>query len=509
MVSLPKRVNARYILEACNSAGCSESDAVYVSGTLEEAIGYVKASNTGERDVFGWTVALSGDGNTLAVGAYYEDSSTTGVGSIPNDDAADSGAVYVFVRDGNTWSQQAYVKASNTDADDKFGQSLALSADGNTLAVGALEDSNGTGVNSEPNNSAFMAGAVYVFTRSSNIWSQQAFVKASNTGPGDNFGQALALSGDGNTLAVGAPREGSSTNGINSTSNNDALSSGAVYVFTFGYQLPQIGRVWSQQAYIKPSNTGADDSFGYTLALSHDGKTLAVGSPEEDSATTGVNSAPNDLAENAGAAYVFSRSGSTWTQQAYIKAANTGINDQFGVSVALAGDGNTLAIGANQEKTASNGVNSLPDDNATDAGAVYVFNRSGGLWGQQAFLKASNTGNLDEFGISVALASDGNTLAVGAFKESSSSTGIDSLPNDDAQFSGAVYLFSRSSAAWSEQAYVKASNTGTSDRFGVSVALTEDGDTLAVGAQWEDSTTTGINSTPDELTPSSGAVYLY
>ncbi|MCP5012595.1 MAG: hypothetical protein GY942_21665 [Aestuariibacter sp.] len=128
--------------------------------------------------------------------------------------------------------QQAYAKASNTGNEDFFGRSVALYGD--TLAVGASnEDSNGTGVNSDSltNNDANDSGAVYVFTRNENTWSQQAFVKASNTGEHDLFGQSVALYGD--TLAVGASGEGSNGTGVHSDSlaNNDAYESGAVYVF--------------------------------------------------------------------------------------------------------------------------------------------------------------------------------------------------------------------------------------------------------------------------------------
>jgi hypothetical protein len=119
VVFLPKRINARYILQACNSAGCSDSAPVSVSGTLAAAVGYFKASNTGAGDFFGSSLALSADGNTLAVGAYLEDSAATGIGGNQADDSAtNAGAVYVFVRSGATWSQQAYVKASNTGAGD-------------------------------------------------------------------------------------------------------------------------------------------------------------------------------------------------------------------------------------------------------------------------------------------------------------------------------------------------------------------------------------------------------
>ena len=256
---------------------------------------YLKASNTGEFDEFGYSVALSGD--TLAVGAYREDSNATGVGGTQADNSAnDSGAVYVFTRSGTTWTQQAYLKASNTDARDYFGYSVALSGD--TLAVGALsEDSNATGVGGNgADNSVNYSGAVYVFTRSGTTWSQQAYLKASNTGANDYFGSSVALSGD--TLAVGAILEDSNATGVNGNeANNSVTGSGAVYVFT------RSGTTWSQQAYLKASNTGVGDWFGSSVALS--GDTLAVGAQSESSNATGVGGTQADnSASGSGAVYV-------------------------------------------------------------------------------------------------------------------------------------------------------------------------------------------------------------
>ena len=189
---------------------------------------YLKASNTGWTDLFGHSVSLSGD--TLAVGASQERSSATGVnGSQSDNSARNSGAVYIFTRSGRTWSQQAYLKASNTGADDIFGHSVSLSGD--TLAVGAIfEDSSATGVNgSQSDNSEGASGAVYVFTRNGTTWSQQAYLKASNTGAGDWFGYSVSLSGD--TLAVGAVGEDSSATDVNGDQkDNGATESGAVYV---------------------------------------------------------------------------------------------------------------------------------------------------------------------------------------------------------------------------------------------------------------------------------------
>ena len=457
---------------------------------------YLKASNTGVNDLFGYSVSLSGD--TLAVGASYERSSATGVnGSQSDNSARNSGAVYIFTRSGRTWSQQAYLKASNTGARDNFGHSVSLSGD--TLAVGAsYEDSNATGVNgSQSDNSARNSGAVYVFTRSGTTWSQQAYLKASNTNAGDLFGHSVSLSGD--TLAVGAYYEASGATGVNgSQSDNSASESGAVYIFT------RSGTTWSQQAYLKASNTGTSDLFGDSVSLS--GDTLAVGAIYETSSATGVNGSQSDNSTaRSGAVYVFTRSGTNWSQQAYLKASNTGAYDLFGDSVSLSGD--TLAVGAAGEASSATGVNGSQSDNSEGAsGAVYVFTRSGTNWSQQAYLKASNTGTRDYFGDSVSLS--GDTLAVGAFIESSSATGVNGSQSDNsATRSGAVYIFTRSGTNWSQQAYLKASNTDAGDLFGSSVSLS--GDTLAVGAKSESSSATGVNGNQkDNGADGSGAVYV-
>lgn len=501
-VFLPERINASYILQACDADGCTDTDEVFVTGTLAEAVGLVRASNAGSDDRFGFSTALSGDGNTLAVGAYLEDSNATGTcapGDVgcataqADDTATDAGAVYVFSRSGSGWSQQAYVKALNTESEDFFGYSVTLSDNGNTLAVGATsEDSNATGTcvtgeagcdAAQDNNALVGSGAAYVFTRSGSTWSQQAYIKASNTEVNDQFGRSLALSGDGNTLVAAAVLEDS--NGT-SQSNDDISNSGAVYVFA------RFGNDWAQQSYLKARNAGDSDWFGNSLALSDDGNTLAIGAFLEDSELIGVcpplfecdTTGENDLAKDSGAAYIFVRSGSTWTFQAYVKASNTQSNDSFGRSVALSDDGNTLAVGAYGEASGATGVDGAQVDNSVlGSGAVYVFSRSGVLWNQQAYIKASNTGQNDRFSGSVALSGDGSALAVGAAAEDSSATGIEGAQNNDSALgSGAVYLFNNNSGVWSQQAYIKAADTQESDRFGTSVQLADDGNILAVGA---------------------------
>jgi hypothetical protein len=393
--------------------------------------------------------------------------------------------------------QQAYLKASNTEVEDLFGLSVAVS--GRTVVVGAYaEDSGATGVNGdETDNSIADSGAAYVFVRSGGVWSQQAYLKASNTGPNDQFGRAVAISGD--TIIVGARFEDSNPTGVNDDgTNNSAADSGAAYVFV------RSGATWSQQAYLKAANAGASDWFGYSVAVS--GDTVVVGAYFEDSSSTGVNGANNNLAANSGAAYVFTRSGGTWNQQAYLKASNTDPADNFGFSAAISG--NTVVVGAPEEKSNATGVNGDQADNSlVTVGAAYVFVRSGTTWSQQAYLKASNSGNGDVFGSSVAVS--GDTIVVGARGEDSNATGVNGDEMDDSYAnSGAAYIFVRSGGSWSQQAYLKASNTGPDDRFGDLVAVS--GDKLVVGARQEDSSATGINGNEtDDSAGSSGAAYVF
>ncbi|MBX3585478.1 MAG: hypothetical protein KF796_02450 [Ramlibacter sp.] len=507
---LHTRLNAQYRVQACNTTGCSALSSA-ITPHITQAVGYFKGSNTQASDLFGSSVALSADGSTLAVGAYWESSNATGIDGDQSNNAAPSfGAVYVFIRSGTTWSQQAYVKASNSGAGDRFGLALALSADGNTLAVAAVrEDSAATGIDgNQASNGATDAGAVYVFARSGATWTQQAYVKASNAEAQDWFGLSLALSGDGNTLAVGASQESSNATAIGGNqADNSAFYAGAVYVFS------RSGVTWTQQAYVKASNTASLDQFGTSVALGSDGNTLAVGAPGEDSNATGIDgNEANDSTSRSGAVYVFARSGATWTQQAYVKASNPGVSDLFGTSVSLAGDGNTLAVGAEQEASNATGVNGDQANNSlSNAGAVYVFARGGVTWSQQAYVKASNTGAGDKFGSLLTLSADGSALAVGANAEASNATGLDGdQANNSATSAGAVYVFSRSGATWSQQAYVKASNAQALDYFGSSVSLAGDGNTLAVGAWQEDGNATGIGGNQgDNSGSSAGAAYVY
>lgn len=511
--------NMRYFVKACDASACFDSNELTLADASAKAVGYFKASNTNANDYFGWAIALSADGNTLAVGAPNEDSKGTAIeppaASNQSDNSiVDSGAVYVFSRDttSGVWSQQAYIKASNASAGDLFGISVALSADGNTLAVGAInEDGNAASTNLVPNDAAVNAGAAYVFTRSGTTWTQQAYVKPLVIDAGDGFGYKLALSGDGNTMAVGAIYEDS--NSAAASGDNSAQDSGAVYVFT------RSGVNWSQEQYLKAANVGAGDFFGFSIALNKiDGNTLAVGAMHEDGSVASTMGVPNDAATNAGAVYVFFRNAGAWSQQEYLKASNAEVGDNFGYSVALSEDGNKLAVGALYEDGSSTGINNADNNNATDSGAAYVFSRTGVTWGSPpVYIKASNTEADDGFGYAVALNPEGDTLAVGAYHEAGSAVGIDGVQTTNASpTSGAVYVYSYVSGAWAQTpVYVKASNGVLGDYFGSAVSLSQNRgsqkeNTLAVGAYAESGGTTGVVSTRSAaVAPFAGAVYLY
>ncbi|AFM12323.1 FG-GAP repeat protein [Turneriella parva] len=482
---------------------------------------YAKATNSQGGDYFGGAVAI--DGDTLVIGSPVESSNVSSVLHAPsmptpgseNNLAAASGAVYVYVRLGEIWEPQAYLKAPNAESAHAFGSSVAIS--GNTIVVGAHnENSNQSSIlhaGSLPtaatdDDSAALAGAAYVFVRSGTTWSVEAYLKASNAEASDNFGASVAI--DGDMVIVGAPGEDSNQGTVShagslptAAGDNDAASAaGAAYVFT------RSAAVWSQQAYLKACNAEGADSFGEVVAIS--GDTVVVGAKGEDGGLPGVLNAgslptaasDSDAANGAGAAHVFVRSGGVWSQQAYLKSTNVGASDLFGYPVAISGD--TIVVGAHLEdgnNTAVINSATLPstataNNLATAAGAAYVFFRTGTTWSQQAYLKAPNAEANDEFGYAIAIS--GDTIVVGAHFEDSNQETISqatALPtpagDSDANASaGAAYVFTRESGTWSQNAYLKAPNPDANDRFASALAIS--GSTIVAGAWYEDSNATGL-----------------
>ncbi len=514
-------------------------------------VAYIKASNAEAYDHFacgggnqghtGTSIALSGDANTMAVGAPFESGGAAGVNGNQSDNSVyASGAVYVYLRQGDSWTQQAYVKASNPGLIDHFGSSVVLSRDGNTMAVAAhWEAGAATGINGNQNDDSIpQAGAVYIFTRTGTTWTQQAYIKASNTGQkaqgdvagdGDQFGFSVALSGDGSTLAVGAITEDGATQQINGNQNDDsAQSAGAVYVFT------RTGSTWTQQAYIKSAQQAAGDLLGFSVALSFDGNTLAAAAFDEDGSGRGINPAHDNRSQNSGALYVFTRQNGSWSQQAYIKGSRGETSDGFGFATSISADGNTIAVGSGDEACLTPGID--PPGCADDAppmrganiwvGAAYVFVRNGTTWTEQTFIKAPNARPYNSFGVRLALSGDGNTLGVSSYLEDNAGRGvrppmvqqflIQAIFNawrehrNEAEESGAVYLFTRSGNKWTAGAYIKGDNTDAGDEFGSAIALSGDGRMMVVGAHQEDSAARGVNGNQaDNSAADSGAAYVF
>ena len=510
IVPLHARVSAQYILKSCNSFGCTSSSTLSVSSTMTNSIAYLKASNTGLNDWFGDVLDVSSDGNTLAVGAPREDSSLTGVNSTATDTTInDSGAVYVFTKSNNVWQQEAYIKASNTGADDHFGSSISLSGDGKTLVVGAENEDGNSDTKSN-------SGAVYVFYKATSSWAQQAYLKPTYSDNDDQFGAfgALDISDNGNIVAVGAVYEDSGETGFTGTGSDDtSANAGAAYIFT------RSSSVWQQTQYIKADNTGAGDNFG-KLSLSGDGLTLVVSAFNEDSSSTGINSTENNSATDAGAMYVFVYDGTNWTQEAYIKASNAEADDEFGgdESLVISQDGLTIAVAAGGEDSNALGLSDVntegADNSSQSSSAVYVFRKESGTWSQEAYIKSDHD-NDNLFGgkRGLALNKTGTSLAIGTIWNSSSNLGVSSDSNNSGSLTqaGAVYFYTKSGSSWAKTSFLKAPNTGSSDQFSVSIAMDETGATMVVGAAKESSNATGVTGTgqTNNGTSGAGAVYVY
>jgi predicted ribosomally synthesized peptide with SipW-like signal peptide len=372
------------------------------------------AADGDKNDRFGH-VALADDGDTALVGAVFDED--------PNGN--DAGSAYVLERSGGSWSQQAKLAPADGDPEDTFGSSVALAGDGATALVGADRDEDPAGTAS---------GSAYVFVRSGGTWSQQAKLTAADGDSGDVFGTSVALADGGDTALLGAQGD---------EDPHPGGLVGSAYVFV------RSGGTWSQQAKLAASDGDSADFFGTSVALADSGDTALVGANGVEVGSNGAS---------AGAAYVFGRSGGSWGQQAKLIAADAEGADTLGDSVALADDGEIALAGASGD----------------GAGSAYVFGRSGGSWSQQAKLSAT-AGGLG-FGESVAMNDDGTVALFGASFESD--------PNGFR--AGAAYVFVRSGKGWRQRAKLVAADGDPVDDFGQEVALADDGRTALLGAPGDD-----------------------
>lgn len=318
----------------------------------EEAV--LSAADPVKLDSFGFSVALSSDGATLVVGAPGRDSG--------------AGAVYVFTRSGASWAAQQ-LRASHARAYSSFGYSVALAADGRTLAVGSPNESSAaTAIDGDPTDtSAPRAGAVYLFHRDTTGWAPPVYIKGSRQQGGNDFGTSVALSGAGDLLAVGAP--GDDLDSAAPGAGLSATDSGAVYLFQ------GVAGQWREQAFLKAAHVGANARFGESVCLSADGQALAVGAPQDKSASRGIDGDATDASLSyPGAAYLYHPDGAGWRQSAYLKAPNTSANAWFGLSLSLSADGASLAVGADGDPSAAQGVQGDgADTSAPRAGAAYLY----------------------------------------------------------------------------------------------------------------------------------------
>jgi hypothetical protein len=463
--------------DGSGAAAVTDAGAVFVytrSGSIWSQQTKIVPSGTNARvstDYFGFSV--SHDADSLIVGAYGQDYDSVGGGSA----IANAGAAFVYTRSGSTWSQQAKLTAPNITNErvsgDQFGYAVAISGDQAVIGANQQDfDAASAGTN------IANAGAAYVFERVVTSWSQISKLTAQFQTPGrvtsDNFGSSVAISG--NRILVGAPNQ--DTNASGASASTDA---GAAYIFSKS-------TVWSYEAKLVGSGTqgrGASDNLGFAVALA--GSTAAVSVPKQDFDDSGLIKSVD-----AGAAYIFNLSGS-WSQGARLtdttipNAIRSGaVNAQMGHSVAISEDESTMVVGLNYDNLDSENTNY-----ANNAGSVLVYKKQSGQWVLEQ--KISALGLLarnenDEFGFSVSIS--GDTIAVGAYAHDYDAAGANYISN-----AGAVYIFTRSSGVWSQQAKIIPTGTAariSNDQFGYSVSVS--GDLLIVGANGQDTDASGLNS---------------
>ncbi|MEI7557079.1 fibronectin type III domain-containing protein [Candidatus Chlorohelix sp.] len=381
------------------------------------------AADGSASDWFGGAVALSSDGMTALIGAKNK--------MVNNQ--VNQGVAYVYKWNGSTWIQQGpELVASDGAASDSFGWSVALSGDGKTALIGAKNKTYTEPI--FPYIRHFQQGEAYFFNWNGSTWVQQGDPIIMPDGINeveDYFGTAVSLSSDGTTAIISAPRK----------SVNKGLGNGAVYAYI------RNGTTWSQQgAPMVASDTSWADGFGESVALSSDGKTALIGAPYKHA--------------YKGEAYIFTRNGTTWSQQGEGLVSNTLGMDQFGTAVSLSGDGTTAFISA-PKKTINY---------KSFQGAMYVYKKNGTTWSQLGAALVDPNGQVAEiFGKSVAVSSDGTTAIIGA-----------AFPVGKA--GGAVFVYKWNGTSWDQNgSALVASDSMLFDEFGAAVALSSDGTVALIG----------------------------
>ncbi|MBU2885649.1 FG-GAP repeat protein [Gilvimarinus agarilyticus] len=526
---------ATYMVEACNNYGCQGSSAISIQDQMLETIGYLKASDLLENSSFGFSLAMSDDASTIAVGAPNYNR----LGDDGKEDRS-VGKVYIYRQSDSNWSLAGTIDnpTPNSGINELFGYAIALTQDGSKILISAPgENGGGRTVNAEDRSTKELdTGAAYLYAQNGEEWVEEAYFKASNADREDYFGIRLDMTPDGKKIVISSPYEASAANHNGDPEDNSIPLAGAVYMFE------NTNEGWAQTHYIKPS-TGSHPErfcfdprpdnnvcyekspsrFGYGLAISDSGDVLAVGAPGDSSASEGINSSETDYrAKSSGAVHILNLVDDNWVHTQYIKSINNDIDDEFGLSLALSGNGKVLAIAAPYEDsnyqnlTTRSTIESLVFDptleTEQDSGAVYLLQNTNEQWEYQAFIKAARPDENDLFGWHMSLNNSGNLLAIGSPRDDSEAVGIsDGWDNSSAPAAGAVGVYRNDEAGeWAMINYIKASNTDANDTFGRSVALSSDGHLMAVSATGEDSrATTPQGNQGDDTGENAGAVYIY
>ena len=378
------------------------------------------ASDGAYDERFGRDTAISGNGLYAISGAYWD-----------GDNGSRAGAAYIYEKSGNTWPQQAKIFASDAQLESWFGESVAINSDGTYAVVGASqEDTNGV-----------QAGAAYIYTRSGSTWTQQQKIVGTDTGQYDYFGGQVAINDDATYIAVAAPYEM------------------AVYIFT------RSGSTWTQQAKCQPLDGPFNTQFGTSLEINSDGTYFIAGDTQK---------------AGGGAAYVFTRSGSTWTQQAKIVSSDLQASDYFGYDVALNSDATYAIVGAGFEDGGAG-------DPTSNAGAAYIYTRSGSTWTEQAKIQANDVTANAYFGVGTSMNSSGDRVIIGAY----------GLNNNI----GSVYIFQRAGSTWTQQAKLRGSDANAVSGSGglKNVSMSDDGNTVIYAHYYQ--TVNGVSGV--------GAAYIF
>ena len=389
------------------------------------------ASDREAYDYFGRAIAISDDGSTMVASSYGDD-----------DNGSAAGAIYVYEWDGSSWVNEQKLTAADGVTDDYFGYAVDISADGNTIIVGAyLDDDKGSN-----------SGSAYIYTRADNTspWSAGDKITALAGAANDWFGFSVAISGDGLTAVVSGKLD-----------DDNGTDSGSVYVYRFN------GAVWNVITKQTASDGAANDFFGESVDVSYDGNTFVVGTPLNDDAGT-----------DSGSAYVYQWDAdeSQFVETKFVASDDAGA-DHFGISVSVAADGKTVVVGSRYD-----------DDTATDSGSAYVYDFDGIKWNESQKLNASDAGASDYFGHSVTISADGKTIVVGAYAN-------DSVEGAN---TGSAYLFKYDGELWQETKILTSINPAAGEDFATAVAISGDGNKIAVDAHLRDNN--GVDS---------GSVYTY